>query len=417
MPIIVFLLIGCTCTEDMQAQVKPDSLLQQLLLTNRHKVFQQVISEPGQYRLQIIYTRIDRDKKNKPHFTQYQFNVDSTLYFNPASTVKLPAAMLALEKINMLHMPAVNMYTTLRFDSNYIAQKPLFADSTSPTGKPSLAHFIRRAFIVSENEPYSRMYEMVGQQYFNRRLQEMGYTDTRIMHRFVRMSPEENRHTNAVHFINKAGKIVYTQPPAYNRDSFSNRPTEVFGKGYLTSSDSLVHAPFDFRYRNRISLPALNNILKAVLFPDAVPAKEKFNLTTADLQYLRQYLSQYPRETNYPKYDPEKFFDSNVKFFFMDSAHQTLPEYIRVFNKAGWAYGFLTDIAYVADFKNKVEFMLSVTVYVNSDGILNDGKYDYKTVGHPFLSNLGQTIYRHELKRKRKYPPDLTEFKINYEKR
>jgi len=30
-----------------------------------------------------------------------------------------------------------------------------------------------------------------------------------------------------------------------------------------------------------------------------------------------------------------------------------------VFNKPGWTYGFLTDVAYVVDFKNKVEFMLS----------------------------------------------------------
>ena len=291
------------------------------------------------------------------------------------------------------------------------------SDSTSPTGKPNLAHFIRRAFLVSENEPYSRMYEFTGQQYFNRRLWEMGYTDTRIMHRFVRMTTDENRHTNAVNLVDSLGKLIYRQPPAYNTDSFTSRPTEIFGNGYFTSTDSLVNQPFDFTNRNRISLAALNNILKAAIFPQAMPLSQRFNLTESDLKFLRQYLSQYPGETNYPKYDAEKFYDSNVKFFFMDSAHQSMPEGLRVFNKAGWAYGFLTDVAYVADFKNKVEFMLSATVYVNSDGILNDGKYDYREIGHPFLYSLGQTIYQYELKRKRKYQPHLSEFKIQYEKR
>ena len=42
---------------------------------------------------------------------------------------------------------------------------------------------------------------------------------------------------------------------------------------------------------------------------------------------------------------------------------------------------FLTDISYVADFKNNIEFMLTATVYVNSDEILNDDKYDYDSVG------------------------------------
>jgi hypothetical protein len=83
----------------------------------------------------------------------------------------------------------------------------------------------------------------------------------------------------------------------------------------------------------------------------------------------------------------------------------------------GWAYGFLTDASYVADFKNKVEYMLSATVYVNSDGILNDNKYEYENVGHPFLYQLGQTIYQYELARKRKNAPDLSAFQMHYEKR
>lgn len=105
-----------------------------------------------------------------------------------------------------------------------------------------------------------------------------------------------------------------------------------------------------------------------------------------------------------------------MKFFFFGKNHN-IPSYIRVFNKVGWAYGFMTDISYVADFKNKVEFMLSATVYLNSDEILNDNKYDYDTLGYPFMYALGQTIYRYELQRRRKYKPDLSNFWIDYERR
>jgi len=58
--------------------------------------------------------------------------------------------------------------------------------------------------------------------------------------------------------------------------------------------------------------------------------------------------------------------------------------------------------------------MLCATIYCNSDGILNDDKYDYETVGYPFMKHLGQLIYDHELKRKRKFIPDLSEFIIDY---
>ena len=94
-----------------------------------------------------------------------------------------------------------------------------------------------------------------------------------------------------------------------------------------------------------------------------------------------------------------------------------MPDKVRVFNKVGWAYGFLIDVSYLVDFANSIEYMLSAVVYVNRDGILNDNKYEYEEVGWPFMYQLGQTIYQYELKRPRKFKPDLHKFRISYEKR
>src|SRR5688572_27889728 len=86
-------------TESAFSQPATDDLLRSILNENTDPVFQQVLKDPQSYRLQIIYTRIDRDKNNKPTFTNYYFNHDPQLYFNPASMVKLPLAALALEKL------------------------------------------------------------------------------------------------------------------------------------------------------------------------------------------------------------------------------------------------------------------------------------------------------------------------------
>jgi hypothetical protein len=85
-----------------------------------------------------------------------------------------------------------------------------------------------------------------------------------------------------------------------------------------------------------------------------------------------------------------------------------------IFNKEGDAYGFLSDIAYIVDFKNGVEFFLSANIYCNSDGIFNDDHYDYENVGKPFLKNLGRAIYQYELQRKKKFKPDLSKFRLDY---
>lgn len=400
----------------MKAQPKTDRLLQQILSSNKDAVFQQVYKNPVTFRLQIIYTQIDRDKNNKPSFSHSYFNYDPELYFNPASMVKMPLAFLALEKLNNLKRKDVTKYTTIQFDSSQPWQRALLTDTTAANGLPSLAHLVKRAFLVSENDPYNRLYQFVGQGAINKKLHQMGYADVRITRQFMGLTPEQNRYTNGIRFLNKNGQTIYSQPPAYNTDSFDFSRIIKLGKAHLNREDKLVYEPFDFTQHNSLSLQSMQQQLQSVLFPSSVPGQQRFNLSEDDYRFLYRYLSQYPSETPDPKYDAETFYDSYVKFFFRDNTHR-MPPGVRVFNKVGWAYGFLTDVSYVVDFNNKIEYMLAATLYVNSDEVLNDGKYEYTTVGWPFLYQLGQTIYRFELGRRRAFAPDLSRFRLQYERR
>ena len=399
-----------------KCQFRTDPLLEKILQSDTSSIVQKLIRQPDSFRVQIIYTQIDRDAVNQPHFTNYYFHVASDLYFYPASTVKLPLALLSLEKLNALHVDGVNKSTRMEFDSSYSGQQPLSRDSSSETGYPSIAHFIRKAFLISDNDAYNRMYEFVGQEEINRRLHSMGFQGIRIVRQFMPLTESENRHTNQIRFLDGQGKVIYTQPPGYNRDSFQFLPVAKVGKGYLDAHDSLINEPMDFTRHNRIPLDGLRELLQTVVFPQSVPESRRFHLTAADYLFLYQYLSQYPSETPYPKYDTAVFFDSYVKFYFQKGGHQ-LPGHIRVFNKVGWAYGFLTDVSYFVDFEDHIEFMLTATVYTNEDGILNDNKYEYDSVALPFLYRVGQDIYQYDLKRKRKFKPDLKNFELKYEQR
>jgi hypothetical protein len=379
-------------------------------------VTKKVLANPKTYRYQLVYTKIDRDQNGIPHFTNYTLHADPENYFNPASMVKMPLAFLAIEKLYELNLPGVNKYTTMQFDSNYQRQVAMYADSSAENKKPSIAHFIKRAFLISENDPYNRLYQFVGQGPTNQKLIAKGYTSTKITRQFMGYTEDQNRHTNGIQFMDEKELPILKLAPQYNKDSFQFGAPILIGDAHWNSKDEVVNAPFDFTRHNNISLVDMQKMLQSVIFPASVPKQNRFNMTEADRLFLLQYLSQYPSETNYPKYDSAHFYDSYVKFFFQDSTH-AMPKHIRVFNKVGWAYGFLTDVSYVLDTKNNIDYMLSATVYVNSDGVVNDSKYDEESVGFPFLNKVGTAFYEYELKRPRKFQPKLINQVKQYEKR
>jgi hypothetical protein len=395
------------------SQTKTDAWLQQLFSEKASTLLQNVLSKPDSFQYQIIYTQINRDKKNRPHFTNYYVNVDRDRYFNPASTVKLPTALAALEKLNDMKIKGVDKNTYMLTDSAYNRQTVVTKDTSSANSFPSVAHYIKKVFLVSDNDAYNRLYEFVGQQTLNETLHSKGYNDVRITRRFVTMNEEENRHTNPVRFV-KGEQLIYEQPPAYSNFQFDFNKKILIGKAHWDRNDSLINTPMDFTTHNNLPLEDLQQMLQSALFPKSLPKKKRFRLTDDDYQFLYHYMSALPSESRYPNYDTTEFFDSYTKFFYK-ADKQKIPSHIRVFNKTGWSYGFLTDAAYVADSENGIEFMLSAVIYVNADGVLNDNKYEYEKIGYPFFNEVYRIIYDLEKTREKKYLPHLNGFAFSKE--
>jgi hypothetical protein len=392
---------------------QPDSaLLQKLLRNSGDSTLQAVMAAPETFQLQLIYTQIDRDEDNQPAFTTYYLGVDSNLYFYPASTVKMPAAFLALEKLNELRIQGLDIETPMFTGKGQAPQTAVRADTSAKDGLPSVAHYIKKIFLVSDNDAYNRLYEFLGQAYLNEKLQEKGYTRTRIIHRLSApgYDAESNRYTNPVTFTAPGNRLLYHQGEVYS--AFENPlhlKQEVRGLGYMDGEGQIVPAPFDFRDKNYVGLQELHDMLQAVLFPEAVPAHRRFNLTPADYQFLRRYMSMLPRESDYPAYPQYAGWDSYVKFFLFGDSKAPIPDHIRIFNKVGDAYGFLTDVAYVVDYENKVEFMVAANIHVNANQVYNDGVYEYDVIGFPVLAQIGHILYQYELKRERQYEPVFPE--------
>jgi len=382
---------------------KEDKNLLENLLKLNPTYFGTVLENPGKYRLQIIFTEITRAKKGETKFATHKYHVDANKYFYPASTVKLPAALLTLEKLNQLHINGLTKETALRIDSAYSGQTIVEYDSSSYNNLPTLANYIKKVFLVSDNESYNRLYEFLGQQYINETLWKKGYNKTRILHRFAGgLNGEQNRATNPFTFF-LGDKIIYKQPAQINKNVYRNDIEDLLqGKG-VADGDSVQQHSKDFTLSNYFALEDQHEMLKALFFPNSVAKEKRFDLTLEDRAFLKKQMSLLPRESEFSEYhDYSHYPDGYVKFFLYGDTKDSIPDYLKIYNKVGGAYGYLIDNAYIVDSKNNVEFLLSAVIYVNENEIFNDDKYEYEKIGWPFLANLGRVVYKYELERKNK---------------
>lgn len=378
--------------------------------------FKQIAENPLKYRVQILYTQINRDKYNKPSLTTYSYRTDSKEYFYPASTVKLAASVLALEKINALGLDK-NWFMYTRKSRE--GQQEINQDHSAENGKPSVAHYIKKILLVSDNEAYNRLYEFLGQKEFNQTMKSKGFKGVRFTHRLqVPLTPFENQFTNPIEFVDTTGRTRYFQEAAFNDQAIFSKKPILLGQGFMNSQGQIEHQPYDFTLKNAFPLAAQHEFLQRLMLPEAFPKKKQFNLTQEDYAFLYQYMSQYPTETRYPNYLMDStFYPTYCKFIFYGAnKNEPIHKNLRIFNKVGDAYGFLLDNAYVVDFENQIEFMVSAVILCNEDEIFNDDLYDYDRIGFPFLKQLGREIHAYELKRPKKYPPKLDHLKINYER-
>ena len=403
---IIFILCILSFLKPSVEQEKPiNSSLLTSILNELDKRYENIITKPEQYRTQILYTQIDRDGNNNPKFTNHIFGVRPDNYFYPASTIKLPVAALALEKLNRIDLIDKDTYINILPGSDKLTG--VTRDLSSGSGFASISHYIHKLFVVSDNDSFNRLYEFLGRDHINQRLWDLGYAQTRIRHRLsLSLTDSENRYTNAFQFF-KDSLTIYEQPTQIAElDLDIPFNDHLIGEAYFFKNKK-INKPMDFSGKNYMSLVEQHNFLIQLIFPEISNSKSQLQLTQSDYEFLLREMSMLPRESEFPQYG-EDYYDSYCKFFIYGNSKERMPDHVKIFNKVGLAYGFLLDNAYIVDFENKIEFFLSAVVYSNSNGVLNDDSYDYDTLTIPFLADIGRAVYEYELERDREFDPDLS---------
>ena len=348
-------------------------------LASQNPNIQKVMDNLDDYEVQIRYTQIDR-RNDSIIFTDHDFQVDANSYFYPASTVKFPAAVAALEKLNEID--------SLAMDTRFFVE----GDSVQTT----FAKAVSEIFAVSDNAANNRLLEFLGQDDLNRRMEQRGVSPIRIAHRLSTDNADDVTTKPLVFYLNDStialsSSIINAAIRPLDLDEIEK------GKGYI-AGETYQQGAFDFSLKNYFPIDAQSALLKRIIFPEAFPKSQQFNLNKEQREFLLEAMHTLPSKVGY---DLMEYYDSYVKFFLFGDSTEPMPEHIKIYNKVGYAYGTLTDNAYIQDTKNNIDFMLTATILVNSDKVFNDDAYEYEEVGIPFLAQLGRELYQIELARKR----------------
>lgn len=379
----------------------PDTVWLKRFITERAPHLLPYLKEASNYRLQIIYTQVNRDANNRPILRHYAFRLDTTEYFYPASVVKLPLAVLALEKVYRLRGPGVTEKSLIRLERGESG-----CLREAPSEAYSIEEAILRQLVFSDNVTYDYFYALVPPWEATQTLRERGYRSVFFGHRLGRScGPRENRCVEGVRLLSPEGKPSHWMAPRCE-DTLPSHP--YAGHPYLLDWQG-----------NSISLKDAHQILISLIFPIVVPRRQRFQLRTEDYALLRRYLSMYPSETGLSRAFPPNLYHDAVRKYFLLGGSDTarLPERIRIFNKVGMAYGYLIDCAYIVDFELGVEFFVSAVLRVESP-LPGPSAAGYNwSKGLYFFRELGWALYRYETGRKRPRLPDLSRLKYVYKHR
>ncbi|NBC05730.1 MAG: hypothetical protein GVY26_00875 [Bacteroidetes bacterium] len=342
---------------------QPAEKLEELLRRSGDSLLLDVMRQPLQYQLQLIYSPVERDAAGKPSVTSYTYGLDTVLYWYPAQTVHLPLVALSLEKLNGLRIVGLDKYSPLSVgEPGQRVQSP-----------GSVAQCIQELLSSGTESAYDPLYAFLGQGAVQQRLQELGYEDIRIGHRVRGAQPGM---TQPVSF-RSGDSLLYYQGRMY--DSLQYRlplKEQLRGVAYIDERGQRQPRPFDFRYEHFIGLPQLHDMLRAIFLTSGVPASRRFRLSPADHRFLRGQLANG-----------------------LPSKHRVLPGPARRYGISGRGYGFLTEVAYVLDPDSGVEFLMAVSLQLNRNQVYGDGIYEYESIGRPVLATLYRLLYAHASRR------------------
>lgn len=355
-------------------------------LLEENPVLAELVTDADELRLQVVVGEIDRGPDGV-HVQFHPFRLDDD-YLYPASAIKSIGALASLRTLESLREAndGLTIDTPLRFsglsyENERASTEPL---TISEDGETTLRRELERTLIVSSNEGFNRLWDFAGHAGINSSAWDVGLTTVRMRHRLSRQGVPEEAHrlAPAVSAQLETGWVELLPSRASDLVVDANAQADVLvGDAHISAvTGEWVDGPFDFREKNSASLLDLLSLVAAVADPELAPWVE-LGIDESNRVVLREMMGRIPDES-----DRFKPFSPGL----IGADGWDGWTYI---NKAGRAYGFHLDAAYVRDDTTEVEFLLAAAIHVNPNGVVNDSRYDYDERSFPFLVALSGAVF------------------------
>lgn len=364
-----------TATAPSTVSVAKEPVVEQIL-EEGGAALQKVLASPGTYRFQVVYGMIESGK-----LEQHGYRTDLE-YFFPASSMKVPIAFATLARSTKAGVPRD---ATLRLF-------PIDGDGAITT--TTIARETWRALIVSDNFSANRLLAIGGHREIHEMLWGAGLKSARIRSGFAtgetldpaELSPKidvvvANGDPPKTTPLRKSGLVL---PPNDAKNMDVGKASIVDGRR--------VDEPLSFANKNAMRLRELQDTLVRIMRPDLIGDS---SLSAADREYLQKTLGTLPSESGLAGYDRNVVADYQLNPLLRGIERVRARGKLKVYSKAGQAFGFLIANAYVVELETNRAFFVTAAIYANPDEVMNDDLYAYDTIAFPALADVGEAFTRH----------------------
>lgn len=360
--------------EDLEAK-----LVGSVLERNGSRGLLKFLARADEYGLQICFTRLEKGISGLEFKTYQLSRVEQ--WFAPASLVKLPLAALLLEQLEAAEVDWAS--AKLAFPN-----MPACAERAAELRQPqAVTRLIERALVLSDDSAYCALFDALGPQRIAERMRQMGYSDLRIQARFGACGPENSKITGPVQIYSVGGKLLSTTAARAPFALISAPTTIKIGRAWMQGNRRIEGAK-DFTTSNSAPLRALHEMMLALMRPKLVAANQRFQISERARQFLLTGMRLNPAESKYSNATEAKL--DRTFFRMLGVGDGQWPKDLLVENKVGWAYGYLSDMAHLK--QGGRECFVSCKMYLNRDGVLNDGRYEYESIGRPAMAEIGRLL-------------------------
>jgi hypothetical protein len=376
--------------EPQKSPAPVDDFVERALRASGHAEVESWLSQAAELRLQALVTIVKPGAKGPADLEEHGFRLDAE-YVYPASAIKTLISIAALRYLDELAKehgvplpPNVRMMRCKEAAGH--CEVPEADEDDDPDDdvdeeKPNISREIRKLLAWSDNDSYDRLYDLVGHQRLNEMMAELGLASVRFHHRMS--SGWQPQKTRRVRVYPWQGKVI-TLPARTSELTLA--PTAVKGLSVGTAhktAKGLVEEPMSFAEKNYASLRDLHRAQIALVRPEladlALGLDDDRRKVIVEAMTGRVVAGK----------------QGAVHKPMVNGVLEVLAAgRVRYVNKSGRAYGFHLENAYVEDRESDRAFFVTVVVYANPNGVLNDDDYAYEELSQPVLAAVGAGLSR-----------------------